>query len=791
MPIPKIQVFIDFDRDGVFETDASEDVSSDVRRLDVTMGKNLQKRRAEAALLNMYLNNDDHKYSPSQSTSALYPNTKPGPNVWLMMHYPYDHFDASNGTTLASRKPPYDDTFAAWAGDTGDFEVSSNKLIPKNTGNKTAVLDFGESDCYIGANFTKGGTTSGLVFRWSDADNYLIIRHDGTNFKLSRVSSGTLSDISGTDAFAWAVGETHHIIVECHGDYINVSLDHILHLVQHTTFNNTATKHGVGGRATSSGDKWDDFGGTRPKFFGRADTIQPRPEINRQYCYIRAFGEMERLSQHETYRSAPVGGLATHPDDTLKEILDAVDFSTANRIHDEGTNLNSDAEHEKALTRNGLAELYQLADDDVAFFYIDGSGISRYEGGGDTHGGFDTGDDELDHRQKAPHMLSLKTWRADRLAEDETDIEVGQHFKWDDGKGNVENEIYYQYHRISRTLLSQVWRLETDDRPLIANGQDQQFLAIGDESHIANPRPPKHSTDFSFNTALDGTGTDLLVAGDTQQGTVTLSGTSAFTIDDTAQDFTAWNKGNHVIWMTDAGGDFAYAFIGTDDPDGNGTKVTLYTTDARTIPGYAYTAPSWTEGDAQTYNIYDVWVELVDGFDGNFSLVKIHNGAATGEDGYITFLRIMADKGVKSSKTAARAESNESQRENGRRRIEHETLHIDRFGGMDSIGFPNDVGSALERANKRLALRSTPQERITCRMMNLTQANLMQIVHRSISDRITLVYTPMGIDREYYIERQILTISDGGLKIMCDWELNAAVFGTWSNGLKWGECKWK
>ena len=696
MAKPYVMIVVDWDGDDVWE-EANEDISADVRRVTLRQGKNIDKHRAEAAMLELLLKNDDHKYSPSLTTSVVYPYTLPGPDLWMVVSYPLDQFTASNGTTLASRKPTYDDTFAAWAGDTGQFDIQSNVLNPKSTGNYTAVLEFAESDCYVGCKYTRGGTTSGLICRWSNASNYLLVYHDGTNLRLGKVDAGTLSSIASA-TFAWTAGDAK-----------------------------------------------------------------------------RMFDDMERWGQHLVYRSAPVGSSSNNMDDILGVILDAVDFDSSNRILDTGTNVAANADHEKNLGRNALVEAYQAQDDDVGFMQVDGQGYARYEGA--STGATDKTDD---HRERAPHNAIVRVWRADRSAGDETDIEIGQHFKWDDGMRWVENEVYYVYHRISKTTGVKVYSLQNDDRPKIVNGKALELLAIGDEDHIANPRPPKHTTDFLLNSAEDGTGTDLLIAEDTQTaGTVTLSGAAAYTIDDTSQNFNAggsvdWNDGNHVIWITDNGSDFAYAFIGTDDPDGNGTKVSLYTTHARATLGYAYTSSGFSESDTPlTYNVYNVWVELVTGFDGNFRQIKIHNGSGT--DGFITKLLLLADKGVASSKTAARAEDAQSQTDYGRRRIEHATLHHDRYGDMGSDGFPdrtNDPGSAVERADKRVQLRKLAQERLRqVKMWNLTRANLMQIVHRSVSDRVNLVYPSMGIDDTYFIEYRKVVISEGGLKIDCEWDL--------------------
>ncbi len=777
MAKPKYTVLIDFNEDGDF-TDSNEDVTSDVRRFKLTGGKRIDKLRADAGVLELFLNNDDHKYSPSFTSSPLFPNVFPAPNVWLLMGYPVDDFIAADTTTLTSRKPSHDDAFAAWEGDTGDFDVLSNKLRTAVGANKSAVLDFGETDCFVSAKFTRGGTGGGIVARWSDASNFLLIYHDGTNIVIGKVDTGSLSTIS-SKAYTWTLGTEKRIFVELHGDDIRVAIDDQYQLTTTSTFNNTATKHGVGGRATHADDRWSDAGGFRSKFYGRIDTIEPRPELMNQYAYIRAYDDFERAAIHQTFKSSPAA--TANAGDIVGAILDAIDFSSTNRILDNGSDLTTNTDHEKALTRNGLEELYQVQDDDVGYIFVDESGFYRYE--------------SEDHRDAAPHSSNIKTWRNNRAAGDETDI-YWEAMEWDDGKQRVENEIYFKYFRISRTTNTKVWEIDngtaTDgDRPFIRNGATVSFLAVGDGDFVANAIVPrrKHTVDFNFNSAKDGTGTDLNIAEDSEQGTVTAAGSTDFTIDDSGQDFTAWNNGKHVIEITDGGGELAMAWIGTDDPDGDGTKVTLYTTSALTTKGYAYSHADFSEADGSlTYDVFNVSTELVSGFDGNFLLIRIVNGS--GVDGYITLLQMFGDKGVKTSETQARVEDTASQLNVGRRRVQHEMLHGDRFGEIDSNSNPSDAGSAVDRAFKRLRQRSLAKEHLILNMSNGTRANLMQIVHRSYSDRIRCIDSNMTLDDGYILERKNISVFDGGLKVECDWELEAAIGQPWGEGARWDFFQW-
>jgi len=773
-PKAAFRVRVDWDRDGDF-TDANSDVTADVlTRLGMkyNRGRRFPSYNAQASMLELSLNNSSHKYSPSNKSGAIYPLVFPGPEIWVEMAYPMDDFNAADATTLASRKPPYDDLFAAWSGDTGDFDVLSNKLRTPSGGDYQAVLDFGESDCYVAVSWTYPSTggqqthNSGLILRYTDTNNYLLFFAGGTTINLQKVDGGTKSTLHGPaaikkkdgTAFTWAGGEEHRLGVEMHGDQVRLFVDDIFQASVTTTFNQTATKHGVGGKNTELEQRWEDFGGWRSVFYGRVDAIQPRPEVTRQYTYIRAFDDLERMRQHQVFKTAPTGGSVTAAA-LLDVVHDAIDASSQNRIFDTGTTLTLDDKHEASMGRDALTETLQVQDDDAGFYYVDGHEVYRYE--------------DAAHRDAGPHTTSLKTFKSGGSTPGvQTDIFFTQdRFEWMDGKDAVENEIYYQYHRISRVTATETWRLETGDRPAIADGETLTFLAVGDGDNIANPRTPLHTSDFTMNTLKDGTGTNLTAAVDSQQGTVSLSGSAAFTIDDTTQDFTAvtsgdkLNDGKHVIRLTDNTGRVRQAWIGTDNPDADGTKVTLYTTSALTTKGYITGDDSgFSEADTPiTYNVYEVTAEIVSGFDGNFRRIAMTN--RSGSAGFITFLRLLADKGTKTSKTAARAENTASQTDVGRRRVEHETLHIDNFD------------RAALNARLRLDARVLRKERLTLSMANATRACLMQIVHRSISDRIQVIYSDMDINDTYYIEGFEVTVSEGGLFVQCDWLLKQTESG--------------
>lgn len=738
MPQALHKLLIDFDLDGDW-SEVINDVSADVQRVTRTYGKNLLKQRAEAGILEVILKNDDHQYTSMNTASPLYPYSIPGPSIWYSVGYPVDTFDADDATTLTGRKPDYDDLFAAWEGDTGDFDVLSNQLRTPVGGDYQAVLDFGECDCWVGVEFTRNGANSGLILRYADTDNYWIVRCDGTTLYLDKVVAGVPANVKNA-AYTWGAGVTHRITVRLHGTRVDVYIDDQLSMVEDSgdTFNQASTKHGIGGTATNTADRWDDFGGWRTVFAGRVDTITIHPRKGEQYAYIKAYDDMERLAKHQIYKE----GILTYEDLIFYRILLAADVPAGQMTAEYSGQLTYD--NESVMGRDALTELYQLQDDAVGFYYIDGA-IHRYE--------------PFDHRDSAPHTVALKSWYATRQLGDETDI-VFQDLRPEAAKDLIENEGYYLYYKLTIAAgLTNVWELTTatdyvNDRPDIDNGVTLTFLSIGQGDFLANPRIPYPGTDFKINTAADDTGTDLTLPEDNNIGALT--GT-ANTLDDAGQDFTDWNDGNCIIVVTDTGGKLGLGWIAATNPDGDGTKVDIKDASDLATAGYAYEESGFDPTLPASYNVYNCWAELQEGWEGNYAQIAIRNGS--GSDGYITILRLMAQEGTKSDKRGARCADTASATAYGRRRIEHETLHIDRYD------------EALNRVTERITRRKDLKYKYEVMMRNATRACLMQIVHRNLSDRVNLVVSDMNLDGDAFIEAQRLEVTQGAQLVESTWTL--------------------
>ena len=122
-----------------------------------------------------------------------------------------------------------------------------------------------------------------------------------------------------------------------HGNSIRVFVDTSEVVDTSSSFNSTATRHGL--FCDDQADHvWDSFGGWVSLFYGAIDSIHPRPRQGAEYCYLRALDEMERLTSVTLYTYA-TAQLPQDSDDILGDILDYADVDTGRRQLDSGTTL--------------------------------------------------------------------------------------------------------------------------------------------------------------------------------------------------------------------------------------------------------------------------------------------------------------------------------------------------------------------------------------------------------------------------------------------------------------------
>ena len=672
------RVRMDLDRDGQFE----EDISADVIDCHITRGVEVDKWRHPASICELKLKNSDHKYSPYSGSGIFAGYTSPGFPLMVEVAYPADFF-TTTASSFTGRTAEYDSNFA-WTGDVTQFEITGGAAKAKAAGDYKIVLDFGESDCWL--YFKMGNATAaseGLVFRYSDANNYWLLRNNGSAFLVvTKVVAGVPSDVLTTGAAVLTA--TDGISVLLHGNTIRVFINQAaagappsvfgskLFGTATDSFNATATKHGIGGYATNTSATFLEFGGFAPQFYGLMDTIIPHPEPNDKTAYLRAFDAFEGLAKADIYW-ANAGGATQRTDELIASIgTDILTVGALTRslndaaiLDTDGRTVIADTNTVKAFTGKVLENLYKLQDD---------------EGGGLVYvhelGGLCL--ESVQHRRKAPHVTPLKTWYWNRNAGTEDDIFVdAKLWEWDGGFDRIENMAHVSYYKISRSASgTELWQLQLLDRPPITAGQTLYFVAVGDGDGITTPVTPVANTDYTLNTAADGSGLDLT----------------------------------------------PYAVVAISS-----SPVML----------------------------------------GNHRRISVTNNS--GVHGYITFLRLRAERVTNSVKLMGRAENSESQGRYGVRLTEHQSVSIDNYEAA--------VGSAKDR----IAVRSEARERVTFRMTSATKANMMQIAHRRVSDHVRLIFTPFGMDKGFFLEKKDIQISQGGTFIACEWTATRATGAAWGS----------
>ena len=165
----------------------------------------------------------------------------------------------------------------------------------------------------------------------------------------------------------------------------------------------------------------------------------------------------------------------------------------------------------------------------------------------------------------------------------------------------------------------------------------------------------------------------------------------------------------------------------------DGIRSPLATTD--------YTANSRSDdsGDDLTGSL-TVTLPLVSDFRGRGTVVRVSNGHATAA-AYVTFLRLRADRAYRDlDATIYQAGDAASRSAHGLRSRLVSCLFLDTYA------------AARDAAEARLERRKARRTRLRLTLPNGDRKNVLQMVHRALSDRITVVYPEMGIDADFFIE---------------------------------------
>lgn len=169
--------------------------------------------------------------------------------------YVSDAFDrADSAVSLGSA-----DVGGAWTATTGTWGIGTNAArLVTDAGQDVAQINSTVADCTIRCTFSVVGANSQrVVFRFSDASNFVMCQTEGTTYKVYKYVATVFTQL-GTFTATPANGDAIMVILS--GNNIDFYLNGTLRISASDAFNNTATRHGLGGaNNTGASTRWEDF----------------------------------------------------------------------------------------------------------------------------------------------------------------------------------------------------------------------------------------------------------------------------------------------------------------------------------------------------------------------------------------------------------------------------------------------------------------------------------------------------------------------------------------------------
>ena len=275
----KWRVMVDWSGDGEF-SGADDDVTGATLGLSLRHMRDLKTEHIDAARLDVRLANSTHKYSPPNGASALHGKLKPGRKVWLSAAFPCDEFGSTSGASLANRAPEYGAAYR-WSATQPGFRIAANggaQVDGTGAGRRLATMDFGIADASFGCEFTRGSeaaTHGGLTLRYSDTNNFLYARVMSDKMQVRKVEDGA-DTLLAAATLKWDAGDKRFLQVVLHGEVIRVFVERRQVLSARSSFNASATRHGLYCAGAAS-HLWQRFGGWVSLFYGDLHSIDPQP----------------------------------------------------------------------------------------------------------------------------------------------------------------------------------------------------------------------------------------------------------------------------------------------------------------------------------------------------------------------------------------------------------------------------------------------------------------------------------------------------------------------------------
>jgi len=740
-------VLVDWDNDGDF-VDSDEDITTDVIDIDINRGKDRELSKATAAFIVMTVKNGDHKYSPPNTSSALNTGSNallPGRKVLVGMSYPWDEMDDSDAVTLANHAPdvPYDEN-TVWTEQSGTWIFDTNKVKETGGSGGIATIDFAEADAHVQVDFYKGANNDGIiVFRFQDDDNYMYVRTDGTNLDVRKVVATADSSVD-TGAYPWTNGVKHTVKVILHGEFIYVLVDGAVKVSTSSDTFTDKTEHGIGGPSISGDARYNKFGGVWQLFYGTIDRIIPNPGIDQRTAYIECSDDFKIAARTTLRRTVyPYGGFPKDGGAFIKEIVinNLPNASQRGWILDIGlgAEVPDTGSHTAWWKRDALEVMHSVESDENGFLYQDPDGLWRFEAKG--------------HRAAAPHDSSRCTIYGIR----DTNGKFMTNLKWRSGAEDVVNRVTVTVRRSVRqntaNYYAELWRCAEAD--VLDGGIATSTLSIpasrwkviyfeasAFDAISAVQDPLSSATEYK----VEGTVTD----GPFRVGenvTTDVSGEDGYVVE---------QSGGKLIL-----GGCSGAFAAGDTLTGADSGATMNGgVTVTALPDYKANAAADGSGADATGDL-TVALAAIDDSDvfnwGKGGKLTLTNGG--GSTLYVTKLRVLGDSWKLQDPVSYYVHDSTSEGKYGE--SEH-TVDCELFQTWDEAKV---IGDDIE------GKEDDPRAKVDVTLVNSTKQTLMQILARRISDRVTVNWSDMGVDEDFYINRTRYVITDGGMNIVCTWGL--------------------
>lgn len=176
--------------------------------------------------------------------------------------------DTFNRADSASSLGTASDGIHAWTARTGTWGISSNQAYSPSIGSgpgytgSVATVNAGTGDGFLRLTLPTMRSTvdgAGIVFRYTDTSNFWVARYAFTSVQVHilKIEAGSLSTFASAAFAAATAADGERLMVELNGTSINLYVEDQLLISTTSSFNQTASDHGL--FLTQTGTRLDDL----------------------------------------------------------------------------------------------------------------------------------------------------------------------------------------------------------------------------------------------------------------------------------------------------------------------------------------------------------------------------------------------------------------------------------------------------------------------------------------------------------------------------------------------------